>query len=497
MTYAMVFNFWDYLFFGYTLVVMISYLTLAIISIVALRGYLRHNDATDYTDILNSPLAPSVSLIAPAYNEEKTIVNNIRSLLSLTYTNYEVIIVNDGSKDDTLVVALEAYQMEPVNFEVNHILPTESVRAVYKSRNPLYRHLVVVDKENGGKADALNAGINLSGNDYIMCVDVDCVLSEDALLKLMKPFLEEDQRKVIAAGGVLRISNSCQVEMGHLVDTHVPRNWLSRFQTLEYLRAFLLARVAWSHLDGLILVSGALGVFDKSLVIKVGGYSRETVGEDMDLVIRLRRYMHELKLPYRVAFIPDPLCWTETPETPKVLQQQRNRWTRGTIEVLRTHRKMFFNPRYGRMGLISYPYWLLMEWLAPLLETFGLILALVLGVQGLIHWPFFLLMLALIWFFSLCMTALTLFGEEITFRKYRRLSEVFRLLITGLLEPFFFHPFLVYSAVRGNIDYLLGRNDWGDMIRLGFQTPDALAKEIHIVKNKDTQQFNENDYPLS
>lgn len=475
-------NIWGYVFFGYTLLVMLSYLTLAVISLTALRGYLRRNQSTDYKDIMKSPLAPSVSLIAPAYNEEKTIVHNIHSLLSLTYTNYEIIVVNDGSTDETLSAAVNAYDMELVNFDINHILPTEKVRGVYKSKNPAYSHLLVVDKENGGKSDALNVGINLSVNDYIMCIDVDCVLADDALLKLMKPFLEEGSRKVIAAGGVLRIANSCSIERGHLVESNVPRNWLSRAQTLEYLRAFLLARVAWSQLDGLILVSGALGVFDKQLVIQVGGYSRKTVGEDMELVIRMRRCMHEEKLPYRVAFIPDPLCWTETPETLPVLQQQRNRWTRGTIEVLRTHRKMLLNPRYGRMGLISYPFWLLMEWFAPILETTGFILAIVLGVQGLINWPFFFLMLALIWFFSMGMTALTLFGEEITFRKYRSLSEVMRLFVTGLIEPFFFHPFLVYSAIRGNIDYLLGRNLWGNMTRKGFQA-NGSAKEIQVVKS--------------
>ena len=409
-------------------------------------------------------------------------MNNIRSLLSLVYTNYEIIVVNDGSSYATLATAVAAYDMEPVDFAVDHHLPTDAVRAVYKSRNPAYSHLLVVDKVNGGKADALNVGINVSSKDYMMCIDVDCVLVNDALLKMMKPFLEEGERKVIATGGVLRIANSCEVEQGHLVNTNVPRNWLSRAQTLEYLRAFLLARVAWSHLDGLILVSGALGVFDKQLVIEVGGYRRDTVGEDMELVIRMRRRMHERKMPYRVAFVPDPLCWTETPETLRVLQRQRNRWTRGTMETLRIHRKMFLNPRYGRMGLLSYPYWLLMEWLAPLLETFGVVLAIVLGVQGLIHWPFFLLMLALIWFFSMIMTALTLFGEEITFRKYRRLSEVVRLFVIGLIEPFFFHPLVIYSAVRGNIDYLLGRNAWGEMTRRGFLSTEETKHEVQTTK---------------
>ena len=485
MIHILTTTFWSNLFFGYTLVVMGCYLTLAIVSIVALRHYLRRNATTDYTDILNSPLAPWVSLIAPAYNEEKTIVNNIRSLLSLTYNNYEIIVVNDGSKDHTLAVALEAYDMEPVDFEVNRLLSTESVRAVYKSRNPVYQRLLIVDKENGGKADALNVGINVSNHDHIMCIDVDCVLSDDALLKLVKPFLEQDHRKVIATGGVLRIANSCRVDQGRVVDTLVPRNWLSRAQTLEYLRTFLLARVAWSHLDGLILVSGALGIFDKAVVVTVGGYSRETVGEDMELVIRMRRYMHEHQLPYRVAFVPDPLCWTETPETLEIFQRQRNRWTRGTIEALRTHRKMFLNPRYGRMGLLSYPYWLLLEWLAPLIEVAGFVLAIVLGVQGLIHWPFFLLMMVLVWFFSLAMTALTLFGEEITFRKYRRLSEVIRLFLIGSIEPFFFHPLVVYSAIRGNIDYFLGkRTAWGEMIRQGFSTSAPPAKEIYVVRSE-------------
>ncbi|MCB0482102.1 MAG: glycosyltransferase [Flavobacteriales bacterium] len=466
---------WDYmveffynLLYVYSVSIMVSYLALAILSFISVRKYLHKNSFVDYKDILNTNFAPSVSILAPAYNEGATIIENVRSILSIHYSNFEVIIINDGSKDDTLQKCIDEYDMVLVDYAIDPKIETKPIRGIYKSRNKAFGQLLLVDKENGGKSDALNVGLNVATYDYVTCIDVDCVLEQDALLKLMKPFMDEQEREVVATGGVIRIANSCVIEDGRLLEVKVPENYIARSQSLEYIRAFLLGRMAWSLMDGLILISGALGVFNKKIAIEVGGYDHDTVGEDMELVVRMRRFMLEQKRKYTVAFIPDPLCWTECPETWNILGRQRNRWTRGTIETLWKHRGMLFNPKYKMLGSLSYPYWLLFEYLAPLLEAFGLSLFFLLALVGLVNWSFFMLMMFLVFGFSICFSVLSLLIEEITYHNYTRKRDLLALLKVGLIEPLIYHPFIVHSAVMGNIDYFMGRSSWGEMTRKGF-----------------------------
>ncbi len=483
-------SFWDVmvelfynLLYIYSVSIMVSYLTLSLISFLAVKKYLRKNFFVDYKDILNTEFAPSVSILAPAYNEAATIIENVRSILSIHYSNFEVVVVNDGSKDETLELLIEEYQLVKVDFAINPELPTKDIYGVYKSQNEAFNQLIVVDKANGGKSDALNVGINIAQFDYVTCIDVDCVLEQDALLKLMKPFMDENEREVVATGGVIRIANSCVVEDGRLLEVRVPTNFVARSQALEYIRAFLLGRMAWSLMDGLILISGALGVFNRKIAIEVGGYDHNTVGEDMELVVRMRRYMIEQKRKYTVAFIPDPLCWTECPESWSILGRQRNRWTRGTIETLWKHRGMFFNPKYKLLGMLSYPYWFVFEWAAPLLEAFGLMLFFLLAIVGLVNWSFFLLMMFLIFGFTVTFSVLSLLIEEITYHNYKRKRDLLALLRTGLIEPFIYHPFVVYSAILGNLDYLFGNSSWGEMTRKGFgESATGGPKRIRVVE---------------
>ncbi|MDB4927512.1 glycosyltransferase family 2 protein [Mucilaginibacter sp.] len=455
---------------AYSIILLLCYIFIGIYSIGEVNNYLHKNSFTDYRILAASTQAPSISILAPAYNEGANIIENVRSLLSIHYNNLEVIIINDGSKDDSLEKLIKGYDLYKVGFFVNQQIPTKNVRGVYKSHNHIYRKLIVVDKDNGGKADALNVGVNIAKNDYIVCIDVDCILEQDALLKLTKPFLEHPHHRVIATGGVIRIANGCEIEGGRLINVNLPKQFLPRVQTLEYIRAFLLARMAWSRLNGLLLISGAFGAFDKEIVIKCGGYNHNTVGEDMELVVRMRRYMKELNLPYKVAFIPDPLCWTEAPETFKILGRQRNRWTRGTIETLRLHKVMFFNPRYGLLGMISYPYWFFFEFLAPIVEFVGMAGFLVLGILGLINWIFFVTLLGFIFSFGFLYSIFAILMEVLTYHQYKRQKDILNLMLTALLEPLIFHPFVVWSAIKGNIDLLRKKNSWGEMTRKGFTT---------------------------
>jgi poly-beta-1,6-N-acetyl-D-glucosamine synthase len=455
--------------FIFSVVITLSYVILGVFSAREMIHYLHKNSFVDYRQILSSPFAPSLSIIAPAYNEALTIIENVKSLMALHYNNFEVIIINDGSKDETLQKLIENFELTEIPFAYNEQIETKTVRGVYKSNIASWKKLVVVDKENGGKADAINVGINISQNDIFACIDVDCILEQDALLKMVKPFMENTDKRVIATGGVVRIANSCEVEDGKISKINLPKNFLARTQVLEYFRAFLLGRMAWSRLDGLMLISGAFGFFDKEIAIKVGGYNHNTVGEDMELTVRMRRYMEEQKEPYLVPFIPDPLCWTEAPETNKILSRQRNRWARGTIETLMIHKKLFFNRKYGVLGLLSYPYWFFFEWLAPLIEFSGILYFTILAITGHVNWIFCLSLLGLVYSFALAHSLFAIIFEEFTYHMYKKPSDMIRIIITAIVEPVLFHTRTIWWSVRGNYDMFTGNTKgWGEMTRSGF-----------------------------
>lgn len=445
---------------------MISYVILAIISKRAIKNYERENAGISHALLNNSSILPKVTLIAPAYNEEVSIIENVRSLLSIKYRKLDLIIVNDGSQDKTLEKLKIAYRLKPCDIDFKKEIETKKVRCVYRSEIITTHRLFVIDKENGGKADALNAGINVANSHLVACVDVDCVLEPDSILKMVKPYLQD--KKVIATGGIVRISNSSKVVDGTLVEARVPKKFIERFQFLEYLRAFLIGRMGWSKINGLLIVSGAFGLFRRDIVLKCGGYKPETVGEDMELVVRMRRYMHEKNKKYRVVYIPDPLCWTEVPTSYKILGRQRNRWTRGLMDTLKFHKKLLFNPKYKLMGTISYPYWLLFEWLSPILEFFGLFYLSYKIMSGSTDLVYVLSLIFMVYSYSFMLSCFALLQDELTTFKYTGRKDLIRMIITALLEPIVFHPLTIYWSIKGNIDFFKDKKAWGEMIRVGF-----------------------------
>ncbi|ADQ16280.1 sulfatase [Leadbetterella byssophila DSM 17132] len=458
-----------WVFLIYSILIFIIYGWIGYYAFGALKLYKQRNLFTDYNLVASNPNAPRFSIVAPAYNEGKTIVENVRSLLSLFYNNLEIIIVNDGSKDDSIDRLIAAYDLEATSFFVQGHLPTQDIKAVYRSKNLAFKKLVVVDKVNGGKADALNAGINVSSGDYLVCIDVDCILEQDAILKLAKPFLEQTDKKVIACGGVIRLANNCIVENGKVVDVNLPKTWLGKSQALEYIRAFVLGRMAWSRASALILISGAFGAFDRKIVLECGGYDPETVGEDMELVVRMRRYMEEKNEPYKVVNIPDPLCWTEVPEKEEVLKRQRNRWMRGTMETLWKHRKLIFNPKYGKLGMMSMPYWLFFEFLGPIVESLGYVFFAMLWIFGLINWQFFLALYGLVICTGITYSVYGILVDLASHQVYTKRKDFWKLIATANLEPLYFHPLVVRASVSGVLDYFRNKQGWGEMTRQGFR----------------------------
>ncbi len=471
------FDIFNNVFLFFFIFLFLSYLLIGVLSTFELTSYIKRNKHFRYNTMRSYKVLPSISIIAPSYNEEKSIVENIRSLLSLQYPKVEVIIVNDGSKDNTLEKVIKSYDLVKVDYAYNNTIKTANIRGVYKSLNHAYSNLIFVDKENGGKADALNAGINISRSDLFLAIDVDCIIEPDAILRMVKPFLEEGgNKKVIASGGVIRVANSCEVKDGRIVKVNYPKNIWAKFQVLEYFRAFTLGRMAWSKINGLLIISGAFGLFDKKIALAVGGYDTSTVGEDLELVVRMRKYMHRVeKKKYRIAFIPDPLCWTEVPSTVKVLSRQRNRWTRGSIDTILKHKDMYLNPKYGRIGLVSFPYWVLFEWFAPILEIIGITYFIIALSLGMVNYQIFLLLLLFVFSFSLAFSSFAVFYETFLFNKYKGYKFLLKIIFMAMAEMIIFHPMNVFFSLKGNYDYFIKKDKkgWGVMTRTAFDAKRA------------------------
>jgi cellulose synthase/poly-beta-1,6-N-acetylglucosamine synthase-like glycosyltransferase len=412
-----------------------------------------------------SDQAPPISVLAPAFNEGLTVVESVRSLLALQYPDFEVLLINDGSKDDTLARVIAAFDLRPVQRYVDDRVPHARIRGFYAS--PALPRLLVIDKENGGKADALNAGINACRTALFCAIDADSILEPDALLRVVRPFIDEPDL-TIAAGGTIRIANGCTIDSGQVVKVRLPRNFLALVQIMEYLRAFLMARLALGQMQVLTVISGAFGLFRRQYVVEVGGYSHATVGEDMELVLKLHRYMRDRGQPYRIEFIAEPVCWTECPEDAAVLGRQRSRWQRGALECFAKHKAMCFNPRYGRIGFLGFGQILLVDVLGPLVEVLGYVLVPLLFGLGLLALPWLLAFLAVTFTFGVFVSIATLVLEEIQLRRFPHAGAIAVLAGIAVIENFGYRQLSNLWRLQGWWQFLRKQQSWGTMTRKGF-----------------------------
>ena len=413
----------------------------------------------------SAALAPPIAILAPAFNEAATIENSTRSLLALEYSDFEVVVINDGSRDATFNVLREAFALEPVERDYEAALAHAPIRAVYRSAT--HGRLIVIDKENGGKADALNAGLNLALAPIVCSVDADSVLESDALIRSVQPFIEDPER-VVAVGGTVRVANGCVIENGKIVDVGVPRNFWARLQAVEYLRSFLLARLAWSRVGAPTIVSGAFGLFRRSVVMEVGGYAHGTVGEDMELVVRLHRHFHERGEPYRIEYVPEPVCWTEAPETLSALARQRSRWHRGALETFFRHRKMLFNPRYGRAGFVGLGQVLLFDVVGPVLELAGYVLMPLMWGLGVLAWDYFFAYLAVTFALGVAISVGALAIEEAELHRFPKVGDLIALSFAAVVENFGYRQLNSLWRLQGGWQWIRGVSAWGEMTRKGF-----------------------------
>jgi cellulose synthase/poly-beta-1,6-N-acetylglucosamine synthase-like glycosyltransferase len=443
------------------------YLVLTIAGFWRTLRTVRELQRPDQRRLLRSPLTPPVSLLAPAFNEQANVVDNVRSLLMLDYPLFEVILVNDGSKDNTLGTLIDAFQLKPSGRSFEYTVPCRPIRGVYESSD--YPNLVVVDKVNGGKADALNSGLNLALYPLFCAIDADSILESDALLRLVRPFLEAPG-VTIAAGGVIRVANGCDIRGGRVRKVQLVRRVLPLIQIVEYLRAFLFGRMGWSSGNSLLVISGAFGLFDKRAAIQAGGYATDTVGEDMELVVRMHRHLHDKKQRYRIGFVPDPICWTEVPESLRVLRRQRTRWQRGLIDTLWRHRAMIGRPRYGMVGLVALPGFAVFEMLSPVIELSGYILVPILLLLGYVDLPYAGALMIVSLLYSILGSILAVLLEDIAFRRYPRSRDLAFLVCAAVLEHLGYRQLTVWWRVRAFWEFFRGDLSWGAMERRGVGT---------------------------
>ncbi|MEP7763309.1 glycosyltransferase family 2 protein [Sanguibacter sp. 25GB23B1] len=453
---------------AYFLLINTSYLVLILLASVNFTRHLRRTPFAGTDSVASSALTPGVSVILPAYNEEMVILDSVRSVLDLRHPDHEAVVVNDGSKDSTLELLVAAYDLVPDTRQITEQIPARGrIRGVWVPSNPAIP-LIVVDTENSGRSDSLNAGVNAATRDLIVMLDADSLMDPDALLVVSQPFAD-DPEGTVATGGVIRAANGCQVVGGRVVDVRMPRQMVARIQVVEYLRSFLLGRTGWSQANALILISGAFGMFRRDVLVEVGGLDADCIGEDFELVMRIHRHMKDAGRDYRVVFVAEPVSWTEVPSTLAVLGRQRRRWHRGLWEVLWSYRAMTFNPRYGRVGMVALPYYWLFELFAPLIELVGLVvvpLGLALGVVDLRYAVALLLVTYVYGFFVTCAALLV---EEISFHRYSRWSDLLRILGAAFAENVGYRQLTAVWRLQGWWAALRNKKAvWGTMTRTGF-----------------------------
>jgi cellulose synthase/poly-beta-1,6-N-acetylglucosamine synthase-like glycosyltransferase len=433
--------------------------------------WVRRRRLRDFETIAGSELSLPVSIIVPAFDEEKVIVASVRSLLGAHYPRFEVVIVNDGSSDGTLEELRRAFALVPVSRVPRARLDTRPVRGVWVGADD--PRVVLVDKDNGGKADALNAGLSYARYPLFCAVDSDTMLDPDALPRLVWHF--QARPETVACGGIVRIVNGSSVDGARVTSVRTPSSLVVCLQIVEYLRAFLVGRTGWSRLGMLLIVSGAFGMFRREAVIAAGGYATDTVGEDVELVVRLHRRHRELGEPYRVAFVADPVCWTEAPGSLRALARQRDRWQRGLLETLSRHRGMIGRRRYGRVGLVGMPYLVLFEVLGPLLEALAYPTTVAALAMGWLDLRVALAILALTFTYGLALSFGALRIEERAFQRYARWRCLGRLMLAVVVENFGYRQWSTLVRARAAWTLVRRRGHWGHIARVGHHVKPPVA----------------------
>jgi cellulose synthase/poly-beta-1,6-N-acetylglucosamine synthase-like glycosyltransferase len=450
----------------YFVLINLSYLVVIVLAAVECRDQRRRRDSE--VETFGGALTPGVSILVPAHNEAAGIVTSVQALLSLRYPRHEVVVVDDGSTDETFERLAGAFDLVPIPRELPQDVPVSArVIDVSVPRDGRTR-LIVVRKENSGRSEAVNTALNAATEPLVTMIDADSILEPDALLRVTQPF-SDDPARMVAAGGAIRPVNGSRVVSGRIVGVQMPTSWLARVQVVEYLRAFLLGRTGWSRFGALILISGAFGIFRRDVVVEAGGLDKDSIGEDFELVLRIHRRLRDQDRDYRVTFVPEPVAWTEVPSTARVLRNQRRRWHRGLWETLWAYRGMLLRPRYGTVGMVALPYYWVFELFAPLLELYGIIIVPLALLLGVVNLPYAILFLLVAYGLAILVTLSAMATEEWSFHRHERWRDLGLTLLSSVFENVGYRQLTVWWRLEGWWASLRGRKqEWGVMTRSGF-----------------------------
>jgi len=434
----------------------IWYFLLNIIAYKGLKSYLVRLKVSSPNDKILINSAPPVTLLTPAFNESQNCVKSVKSQLKIQYPDMRILFINDGSTDDTLEKMISTFKMEPAFLPKVSKLKTQAVKQIYQSA--IHPNLWLIDKVNGKKADALNVGINYCQTPLFCAIDNDSMLEPDSIARVVVPFIEDI--RTIVSGGIIRIANGCTFENGHIKKVSLPKNILARFQVMEYLRAFYGGRLAWDRLDSSLIVSGAFGVFKHSIVVAAGGYLHETIGEDMELIVRLHRYCSDHNIPYKIRYLPDPIAWTEGPVTLKTLGKQRDRWQRGLLDSVLRHIKMLFNPKYKKVGMLAMPFYFIYEILGPFIELTGYLVFIVLLLIGAAGTSYIIAFLLVSIIMGMCLSVFSLVLEELSFHRYPKFSHMLNLIFVAIIENIGYRQMNSWWRIKGTWSFMRNNQSW-------------------------------------
>lgn len=403
-----------------------------------------------------------ISILVPAYNEELTILDTVKSLCILDYPEFEVIVIDDGSIDQTAEILIHALQLKKTERPIRRQVYCQDATEVYET---VYSGIPItlVRKKNGGKGDALNMGINISRYPYFLSLDADSVLQKDTMKKLIMPVLSDS--RVIAVGGMVQVANEMVIEDGEIKAFRFPKKFVVLMQMLEYSRTFMAMRMFLDSFNSNLIISGTCGLFRKDIVIQTNGYKTDTVGEDMELVVKLHAYCRSKKVPYRIAYAPDAICWTQVPSRLRDMKTQRRRWQVGLMQSLYTHRMILFNPLYGVMGVISTLYYLMVEMLGPFIEFLGIIVICLAANLEMLNISFMIWYFLLFYLLSTLVTITAFFTRVYVLRAPLSVWQAIKVVALAFVESFLFHHLITLFRLTAFINYRETKLQWGRIQR--------------------------------
>lgn len=457
-------DFINLLFMYYIFIYAIIFFISTVYSIIELYEFNLKKRFKNTINIYDKKSYTPASILVPAYNEEKTILKCIDSLLSLDYPEYEIVVINDGSKDKTLDVLVNRFNLKKVERPIRRLIRCKETIDVYEGFEKV--NITLINKENGGKADALNMGINASKYPLFLTLDADSILQKDSLINIVIPFMENEN--TIAVGGNVKISNKVLLESGVVKKNSLPKKWLVIFQIIEYYRVFLTTRVWFNKFNGNLIISGAFGLFKKKAVINVGGYNSNSIGEDMELVMKLHSFNKKNENKYSIQYTPNAICWSQAPEKIRDLKSQRKRWHMGLMQSLFEHKYIFLNLKYGVVGVFSFLYYLVYEMLSCLIEICGAIFVTISYFTGFINLKFFITFMCIYMLYSTLISISSIFLEEYFFDTNLRVKDKLKLMLFSFLEAFGYRQICSLFRIVAIFTYRKKKNQWGEIERVSY-----------------------------